>query len=322
VTISGCRIDSDDDGLVLKSLSDEPCRNVEISDCTVSSHCNALKMGTESRGGFIDVSITDCTVFSPQRSEVIYGRQRGLAGIALEIVDGGRMENVRVSGVRIDGVSVPIFLRLGNRARSYGGEAKPGVGTLRNVRLTDITAEHTSEIGCSITGLPGHPIEDMTLENIRLGFDGGGTREDAGREISERETSYPESTMFGTLPAYGFYCRHAKGLKFSNVQLRTDAADLRHAMMFDDVQEVEIDGFDAQFSPGAAAMFRMVDVRRATLRGCSPQSNVDTLIALEGAATRDIVLEKSRLEKVGQAAVLAPEVPQGAFVGRDNSGGD
>ena len=128
VTITRCRIDSDDDGIVLKSLSDVPCRNIEISDCTVSSHCNALKMGTESGGGFVDVSITDCTVFSPKRSEVIYGRQRGLAGIALEIVDGGRMENVRVSGVRIDGVSVPIFLRLGNRARSYGSGAKPAVG--------------------------------------------------------------------------------------------------------------------------------------------------------------------------------------------------
>jgi len=266
VEIVDCRIDSDDDGIVLKSLSDEPCVNVTVHDCTVSSHCNALKMGTESGGGFVDITISDCTVFSPRRSEVIYGRQRGLAGIALEIVDGGRLENVTVSDVTIEGVSVPIFLRLGNRARSYSGGPKPGVGTFRNVRLSDITARGTSVIGCSITGLPGHPIEDVILEDIDLSFDGGGTIDDTTREIPEREDAYPESTMFGTLPAFGFYCRHARGLTFEDVRLRTDEPDLRHAMVFDDVEDLVIDGLDATFSPGAASMLDMVQVRGTDLR--------------------------------------------------------
>ena len=313
VTITGCRVDSDDDGIVLKSLSDQPCRDVVITDCTVSSHCNALKMGTESGGGFVNVVITRCKVFSPRKSKKIYGRQRGLAGIALEIVDGGRLENVVVSEVDIQGVSVPIFLRLGNRARPYVSGAKPGVGTFRNVVLANITAKGTSEIGCSITGLPGHPIENVVLANVRLGFDGGGTREHAARAIPEREESYPESTMFGTLPAYGFYCRHVRGLKFSKVQLQTDKADLRHAMMFDDAEDVEIDGLDAQFSPGAAAMLRMVQVRRAAIRGCSPQSAVDTLLQLEGDTTEKISLQKSDLGKVRKVAAISPEVPKGAL---------
>ena len=308
VTITGCRVDSDDDAIVLKSLSDQPCRNVTISDCTISSHCNGLKMGTESGGGFVDITIRDCTVFSPKHSKRIYGRQRGLAGIALEIVDGGRLENVTVSDVGIEGVSVPIFLRLGNRARSYVEGAKPGVGTFRNVLLRNITASGTSSIGCSITGLPGHPIEKVTLENIRLGFDGGGTREDTDAEIPEKQTSYPESTMFGTLPAYGFYCRHVRGVRFANLHLRTDEPDLRHAMMFDDVEDLEIDGLDAQFWPGAAPMLRMVQVRGALMRHCSPTSAVDTLLQLQGEATKDIRLEKSDLGRVRNVAAIAPEV--------------
>jgi polygalacturonase len=270
-------------------------------------------MGTESGGGFVDITIANCKAFSPKRSKKIYGRQRGLAGIALEIVDGGRMENVSVTDVDIEGVSVPIFLRLGNRARPYVGGAKPGVGRLRNVRLSNITARATSSIGCSITGLPGHPVENVTLTNVRLGFEGGGSRAEAARKIPEREKSYPESTMFGTLPAYGFYCRHVRGLRFTGLQLRTAKADLRHALVLDDVQDAEIDGLDASFSPGAAAMLRLVNVQTAAIRRCSPTGPVDTLMRIEGKATQKIVLEKSDLGKVRQVASVSSEVPKGAL---------
>jgi polygalacturonase len=317
VTITGCRVDSDDDAIVMKSLSDQPCRNVTIADCVISSHCNALKMGTESGGGFIDMTIRDCQVFSPKHSNAIYGRQRGLAGIALEIVDGGTMENVTVSDIDIQGVSVPIFLRLGNRARPYVSGSKPGVGTLRNVTLRNVTARHTSPIGCSITGLPGYPIKEVLLENVSLGFEGGGTVKDTERKIAERETSYPESTMFGTLPAYGFYCRHARGLTFRNLTLQTKAADLRHAMMFDDVAEVTIDGLDAQFSPGAAAMLRMVNVQGAVVSGVTPESPVASFLRVEGEQSEGIVLEKNDLHNVEKAVDRASEVSPEVVETRD-----
>jgi len=311
VTITDCRVDSDDDGIVMKSLSDRPCKNVTVTNCVISSHCNALKMGTESGGGFIDMTIRDCKVFSPKHSQKIYGRQRGLAGIALEIVDGGKLEYVSVENVDIEGVSVPIFLRLGNRARPYVSGAKPDVGTFGKVSLRNIAARGTSLSGCSITGLPGHPIENVTLENISLGFDGGGTLEDTKREIPERETSYPESTMFGTLPAYGFYCRHAKGLTFRNLKLETEQADLRHAMVFDDVQQVAIDGLDAKFWPDAAAMLRMVQVKNASIGGFSTKSPVGTFLRVEGDQTRDVVLKGNDLTNVGKVVDRAPQVGEG-----------
>jgi len=306
VTITGCRVDSDDDGIVLKSLSNTPCRNVKITDCTVSSHCNALKMGTESGGGFVDISISKCKVFSPRRSWRIYGRQRGLAGIALEIVDGGRMENVSVSDVDIEGVSVAIFLRLGNRARPYVKGAKPGVGTLRKVRLSNITARKTSQIGCSITGLPGHWIEDVVLENVRLGFDGGGERKDADRKVAEKGKSYPESTMFGTLPAFGFYCRHVRGLTFRKLALTTDKADLRHAMIFEDAEGVVIDGLHAPLAAGAAPMLRMKDVRKVALRGRLPKTPPDRLMQVEGKPAGQVTVEAVGLHEAGAAPERQP----------------
>jgi polygalacturonase len=161
-------------------------------------------MGTESGGGFQNITVTNCTICSPRYSKVTYGRQRGLAGLALEIVDGGTLDRVAISNVVMKGVSVPIFMRLGNRARQYGsGGRQPGVGTFRNVVVNNIVATEVSSVGCSITGLPGHPVENVSLSNVKLTFEGGGTREDASREIPEKAASYPESTMFGTLPAYG-----------------------------------------------------------------------------------------------------------------------
>ena len=314
VAIANCTVDSDDDAIVLKSLSTRPCERVTVTGCRVRSHCNAIKMGTESGGGFKSIEVRDCDVESPQHSEAIYGRQRGLAGIALEIVDGGELDDVRVANVTIRGVSVPIFLRLGNRARTYeAGQPKPGMGTFRNVVLRDVVAHDTSEIGCSITGLPGHPIENVTLENIDLGFDGGGTREAASRSIAERPESYPESTMFGVLPAYGFFCRHVVGVKFKNLRLRTTRPDLRHALVFDDVEDVTLDGLEAAASPDGAAMIRLTQVRRALIRACRPEGTASTFLRLEGDATAQIVLEENELSRARQATDSAPEVPEDAL---------
>jgi polygalacturonase len=314
VVIADCRVDSDDDGICLKSTTGVPCRNVRISGCTVSSHCNALKMGTESGGGFVDIAITNCTVFSPTNSQVIYGKQRGLGGIALEIVDGGKMENVSVTDVRISGVSAPIFLRLGDRGRTYGRPQRPAVGTLRNVLLKNITAENCSLIGCAIAGLPGHPIEDVRLQNIDLGFEGGGDRTNTTRQVRERPDAYPECKMFGTLPAYGFYCRHVKGLQFDNVKLRTATADQRHALMFDDAEAVAINGLDVAGWPGGAALLRLVQTRSATLTGIAVRAPADVLLQLEGEQTKNILLDKSDVQAVRKISVAAPGVPADALV--------
>jgi hypothetical protein len=290
VTITDSTIDSDDDGLVIKSLSEHPCRNLTIARCTLSSHCNALKCGTESQGGFINVKATQCKISSPQHSRAIYGKDRGLAGIALEIVDGGRMENVEISDITIEGVTSPIFLRLGNRAKNYVKGPKPDVGTLQNVRLSRIRAERVSPIGCAIAGLPDHPIENVVLEDIRLSFDGGESRERASATIKERPEAYPESSMFGVLPAYGFYCRHVKGIAFSNVQLTTAQPDGRHAMVFDDAEDISIKGIETQVSAEACAPVRLTHTRNAVLNACKFQGAGGVVVQLQGNTTRRIVL--------------------------------
>ena len=314
VTITGCDIDSDDDALCLKSGSDRPCENVTISDCKVSSHCNDLKMGTETGGGFRNIKISHCTVSSPKRSKVIYGKQRGLAGIALEIVDGGTMDGVSISNVAIEGVSAPIFIRLGNRARIYKpATAMPGVGTLQNISLRNITARGCSALGCAIAGIPDHPVRNVTLENIQLGFEGGEGRDALAKPVPERAEKYPECKMFGTLPAWGFYCRHVSGLSLRSVQLRTDQPDLRHAFVCDDAEDVTLDKLDAPFSAGAAPIIRLVQTRNFLLRGSHPDAPGGTLLSLEGGATRRVVLRDNDLSRVGKVSETSSAVPADAL---------
>jgi polygalacturonase len=222
VRISNCDLFTGDDAIVLKSTAGIPCRNVTVTNCKLSSTASALKLGTESQGGFADVTFKDCTVYDTRD------------GIAIEEVDGGTCERISVSHITMRNVKVAIFVRLGNRANPIPGQPKPGMGKMRDITITDIQATGVSNIGCPISGIPGHPIENVTLRNIRLQFAGGGkTRESA---VPELPSAYPKGEMFGMLPAFGFYCRHVKGLRMENIELATATEDARPPVIKEDVE--------------------------------------------------------------------------------------
>ncbi|MEA2062681.1 MAG: glycoside hydrolase family 28 protein [Gemmatimonadota bacterium] len=316
VHISGCYGSSDDDALTLKSTAGRPTENVTITNCVLGSHCNAIKMGTESNGGFRNITITNCTINSLLTEQrVFYGGPRGSSGISLELVDGGILENITVSNIAIRNVRVPIFLRLGNRARPYKKNMpKPGIGVLRNVVISNITASGVDTIGCSITGQPGHPVENVTLSNIRITFPGGGTKQDAEKEVPEHPAKYPECTMFGTLPAYGFYCRHVTGLRFSNIDLELEGTDRRPAFVFDDVQGLDLEGL-AEGANGAAAIRPMLvlkDVSYAMLRGLRPAPGSAALLRLEGDS-RGVSVLGCDLSRVKKAFEFGRGVPESAL---------
>ena len=102
-------------------------------------------------------------------------------------------------------------------------------------------------IGLLINGIPGHPIEALTLENIQLELPGGGTADAAKVKLPEKESAYPEYNMFGkTLPASAIYARHVRGLKLENVQTHLLKPDARPTTVFVDVQDVTPANFAAE----------------------------------------------------------------------------
>ena len=196
-----------------------------------------LKLGTESNGGFKNITV----------SNIVFVHSRGLA---LETVDGGNIEDVSITNITMrDILTAPIFIRLGKRQRAPAGTptAKIKRIIIDNVVVSDAESKYAS----IIAGLSESPIEDVHLSNIRIHYRGGGTAEDAKRDVPENEKNYPEPSMFGVLPAYGFYVRHASGITFDNVEVSFENSDARPAFMLEDVKGAEFFRTNAALSDGA-----------------------------------------------------------------------
>ncbi len=234
VVVTGMIADSDDDAITLKSTSPRMCENVTITGCVVSSHCNAIKLGTETNGGFRNINISGiCVKPSEDQTSQYFGLPRGISAVSLEIVDGGVLENVSVSGITVEGTESPIFVRLGNRGRGYyEGQVINEVGRIRDVKIDNVIVRNAGNTGCSVTGLPGHPVENVRLSNILVCHKGGAKKTPVPAD--EKEKDYPEATMWGTLPAKGFFVRHARGVVFDNVEIRTDEPDERPEYVCED----------------------------------------------------------------------------------------
>jgi len=210
-----------------------------------------IKFGTESNGGFRNITI----------SNVVFDRSRGLA---LETVDGGLLEDVVVSNITMRDVSnAPFFLRLGRRMRGPEGTA---VGRLRRITISNVIVHNADpRFTAILAGVPGHPIEEVKLSDIRIEYRGGVTMEQVAEQpadllnaffldaessgqprepydVPEREDAYPEASMFGLLPAWGFYIRHVDGLELDNVHISLLEDDARSAFVLRDVADVEIRG--------------------------------------------------------------------------------
>lgn len=254
VIVRGVMADSDDDGITLKSTSPRLCENVRISDCLVSSHCNAVKFGTETNGGFRNINISGIVVKpSSDQREKFFGQWIGSSAISLEIVDGGVLENVNISDFTVEGTESPIFIRLGNRGRGYlssGANMESivpidHVGCIDGVHLDNIQIRHAGSMGCSITGLPDYPVRNVSISNVSIHHQGGISADEMDKIFEsvkdEKEKDYPEATMWGNLPAKGFFVRHARNVRFSNIEVTTEQPDARP-----DFVEIDSEGWGDQ----------------------------------------------------------------------------
>jgi len=301
VRISDSRVWSGDDGICLKSYG-RPTENVVVSNCLVSSNCNAIKCGTESYGGFKNITVTNCVITPPRYERIWHGSVEGNCGVCLTSVDGGVLENVAVSNLAIYGTRAPIFMRLGNRARPLGGPPKE-IGTFRKVTVNNVAVESAGP-GCEITGLPGHMMEDISLSNIHIRSLGGPPPDvfDKYRKmpIPENPAGYPDTFwLHGFVPSYGFFCRHIKGLSLSNITLKKDLDDERSAMIFQDIDNLRLDGLTVYPTAGTETVLWLDNIRQAMIRGCTAMEKTKLFARLVGEC-KDIALMSNDLRKAEQ----------------------
>jgi Pectate lyase superfamily protein/Glycosyl hydrolases family 28 len=292
VRITGCRVESRDDAIVLKaSLALGVRRSTEdvvVTDCDLVNIRNGLKIGTESSGAFKNIVFQNCTLSG--RPEIRLPPPFDMwpfpsAGVSIQNVDGGRLEQVVVSGITMRNVRAPLFVRLGERG---WGQAVPEAGELTNITISDLVATG-AEWTSSITGVPGHDVSGIALRNIRISGKGGGGAGLVSRPVPQRKREYPDATRFRDLPAYGLYCRHVTQLRVEQTTLSVDTPDSRPALVLDDVREATVKSLTATAPSGAAPVAWLRSAQDCLLEGVrSPQAH--TLARLSGVETARVLI--------------------------------
>ncbi len=296
VFVSNCDIVGGDDGICLKSENPyggtvQPTKNITITNCAVSSSSNGFKMGTATRGAFENIVFSNSSIYSDNDSPMM---NRVIGGINVETVDGGSVDGVVISNIRMQNVRAPIFVRLGRRTPSENS-------FLRNVLIEGVDAVGAI-VTSSVTGVPGLRPSDITISNCRMRSVAAGQAEWAHRDIPEVIDKYPESWMMGHLPAFGFFVRHADRVRLRNVEYIADKPDGRPAIVCDDVDDVILAGLELSAPSGDAPLIDLRNTRHAFLTGMRAPAASQVFAAISGAASMGISLLGNSLSK-GQQAV-------------------
>jgi hypothetical protein len=309
VRIANCSIESWDDAIVPKASFALGYRrsteNVTVTNCVLSTACNALKLGTESSGDFKNIAFSNCTIYGqPGR-----WKRNPTSGVALEMVDGGSLERVVVSNLSMANVRVPIFVRLGNRARS---QEVPEPHDLEQILISDLLATGAS-LTSSITGIPGHPVRRMSLKNIRVTACGGGQADLVTRSTPELDNQYPDGDMFGELPAYGLFCRHVENLVLDNVRLELEKADVRSAVVLEDAEGVDLRMLTAAPPQGDEPILSLRSVHDCFVQGSRALPGTATFLKLSAATSSRVHAVGNDLSAAKQPFLVADDVPAGVL---------
>ena len=220
--IAGCTIDSGDDAICIKSGNPRGVNDLLVKDCTVTkSQSNGFKFGTASLGPFTHITFQDCTLQNVSHS-----------AMAIESVDGSAVSDVTFQRIHFSACQNAIFINLGKRR---GGAA----GSINGITFRDITGSSMADTrGCPISGCITYDVENVLFDNVNISFKGGvDSIPDAPPEYAGQ---YPENTMWGNLPAYGYYIRHARNIVFTNCATSVATPDARPWIATNDVTQLVV----------------------------------------------------------------------------------
>jgi polygalacturonase len=277
--VTNCIINAADDGICLKSEDrNSRCENIFIGNCKIRSSASAVKLGTASWGGFKHIAIRNIEVYDTYRSAIaIESVDGGLledidvryinavnTGNAIFIRLGHRNKDTVYSKVRniyIADVKVQVSadkpdkgypmegpeLKYPSAYKVNTGKQYESVSPWNNSGIDSSAVPYPHNIfPSSITGLPGHNVENVTMENIEITYEGGASKVvnyfplDSCNVITEAENSYPEFSMFGELPCWGFYARHVTGVTIKNLKLVNKKDDYRAALLINDADKIAL----------------------------------------------------------------------------------
>ena len=315
VVISDCLIDTGDDAICLKSenpYGDTPqiSKNIAVTNCIITSSTNGFKIGTATQGGFENITFSNSTIVSSDPDIA----SRMVAGLAIEMVDGGWIEGLVISGIQIQDARAPLLIRRGKRSNPFPTD-KAG---LRGVQIEGVQATGAI-LTSSITGIPGMEIEDVRLSNIHIDTVMPGNKEWLHASVPEVPAAYPQSRMFGWLPASGLYCRHVQGLSLRDVSFTAPVQEWRNTMIFDDVRQLKVDGFTASPASGVPPLV-LIGTRDSWITGASAPTDSSALAKVEGSQTSSLLITGCDVRGAAKLADISADVNADAVRGEFNIG--
>jgi polygalacturonase len=176
VEISDCNFDVNDDCLVIKSgigadglRVNKPCENLVIKNCNMLHGHGGAVFGSETAGGIRNVEFSNCVFNGTDRGIRIKSR-RGRAGT---------VENLSLDNITMNSPGCPIVMNLYYECGAKTEEieafsdrnARPVTETtpcIRNIKITNVTANNAQTAAAVFLGLPERPIENVLFDNVKI----------------------------------------------------------------------------------------------------------------------------------------------------------
>ncbi len=237
VTVEECAVRSGDDAMCLKSGVRRGIDTLTVRDSIfggsgTSGGSNGIKFGTATYGAFKNITVEDSYV-----KDVQY------AAMAVESRQGSDVGPVAFNRIEFADAGAAFFVYLAQQSTTAPAGDVPKLGSIDGVSFTDISGATSSwpnspHQGSLITGHifnnVTYPITNLSFTNVAVTFDAGlSTVPAAPPEATPNQ--YPESNMFGDLPAWAYYLRHVSGATFTHCTSTAASADARQKLVTDDV---------------------------------------------------------------------------------------
>ena len=234
VQVTQCQFSGGDDCIGIKSDyalgRNIDSANFYVWDCDFASGCNPIQFGSETTSNFKNANFWNIRITRGNK-----------AGIGITCNDGGIIDGANYDHITMEDVACPIYINLWDRLRT--GQQGATIGAIRNVKFSNITikgASNKPDIQTSvIAGMPGHPVENISFENMKFLYLGGHPDHMSDYAVPHLTDYSPKS--FGPRPAWGFYISQAKGLTFKNLEFACENPDQRPAWTVQDADDLTLD---------------------------------------------------------------------------------
>jgi polygalacturonase len=222
VLIDSVDVFSEDDAICLKSGIARGVDDVMVSNSKVlqSSVANGLKLGTASTGSFTNITFKNITVQNVDK-----------AALAVESVDGSKINGVHFENIQFHQAGSAIFILLGKRGNP------PAVGSIENISFSNVSGDTKHPWGSAISGTQigsqTYAIHSLSFDNVHVTNSGGVKM--VPPAPPEYAGQYPDPNLWGNLPSFGYYFRHVDGVEMKSSTNSDQSGDVRTPLMQEDV---------------------------------------------------------------------------------------